>query len=97
MDEIPEEGWYTDPLGRHEARWLSEGEPTNLVHDGGVESHDDVTGPQTETAVRIPAEGEGAREGGDLRRADDAERDDPYDPRRASDAASVAIDESTGL
>lgn len=34
------EGWYTDPYGRHEARWMSDGTPTELVRDRGVESHD---------------------------------------------------------
>jgi hypothetical protein len=33
-----EEGWYTDPFGRHEARWLSDGSPTKLVRDGDAES-----------------------------------------------------------
>ena len=34
------EGWYTDPYGRHEARWMSDGTPTELVRDLGVESYD---------------------------------------------------------
>ena len=32
------EGWFTDPYGIHEARWLSAGEPTQLVRDQGVEA-----------------------------------------------------------
>jgi hypothetical protein len=36
-----DEGWYTDPFGRHEARWMSEGVPTKLVSDEGVESYDE--------------------------------------------------------
>jgi hypothetical protein len=36
------EGWFTDPSGRHEARWLSEGTPTNLVRDGTVESFEET-------------------------------------------------------
>ena len=36
-----QEGWCPDPFGRHEVRWISNGSPTNLVRDGGVESHDD--------------------------------------------------------
>ena len=36
-----EEGWFTDPYGVHEARWLSAGRPTKLVRDGEVESYDD--------------------------------------------------------
>lgn len=35
-----EEGWFTDPYGIHEARWLSEGRPTQLVRDSGSESYD---------------------------------------------------------
>lgn len=34
------EGWYTDPFGRHEARWFSAGAPTKLVRDGTAESYD---------------------------------------------------------
>lgn len=33
-----EEGWYVDPYGAHEARWFSEGTPTDLVRDGGRDS-----------------------------------------------------------
>jgi hypothetical protein len=33
-------GWCNDPYGRHEHRWLTAGEPSALVGDGGVESHD---------------------------------------------------------
>ncbi len=36
-----QEGWYTDPYARHEARWISGGVPTRLVRDGKVESYDD--------------------------------------------------------
>ncbi len=35
------EGWCTDPFGRHEARWMSDGVPTKLVRDNGVESYED--------------------------------------------------------
>ena len=34
------EGWYTDPFGRHEARWFSDGSPTSLVRDAGATSTD---------------------------------------------------------
>ena len=40
MESDHEEGWYTDPYGRHEARWFSDGTPTKLVRDRGVESYD---------------------------------------------------------
>ncbi len=35
-----EEGWYVDPYGLHDGRWFSDGTPTGLVRDGGVESKD---------------------------------------------------------
>jgi len=65
-----EEGWYTDPYDRHEARWMSQGTPTALVRDGEVESQDPP--PDTPRAHRpeaIMAESDG---GADLRRADRA-------------------------
>ncbi len=40
MESEHEEGWYTDPYERHEARWFSDGTPTKLVRDRGVESYD---------------------------------------------------------
>jgi hypothetical protein len=41
MNGKPEqEGWYTDPYGRHEARWISGGVPTKLCRDGETESYD---------------------------------------------------------
>ena len=36
------EGWFTDPFGRHEARWMSGDTPTDLVRDGRTEDHDPV-------------------------------------------------------
>ncbi|HTU37741.1 MAG TPA: hypothetical protein VMF35_06955 [Acidimicrobiales bacterium] len=39
--ESEQEGWYTDPWGLHEARWISDGVPSRLVRDGGWESYDD--------------------------------------------------------
>ena len=37
---MTEEGWYLDPFGLHEDRWISEGTATDLVRDHGVESYD---------------------------------------------------------
>jgi hypothetical protein len=34
------EGWCRDPYLAHEDRWYSDGQPTKLVRDGGVESYD---------------------------------------------------------
>jgi hypothetical protein len=39
---IPEQkGWYTDPWGYHDARWISDGVPSKLVRDGELEAYDD--------------------------------------------------------
>jgi hypothetical protein len=39
---IPEqEGWYTDPWGHHDARWISDGVPSKLVRDGKTESFEE--------------------------------------------------------
>jgi hypothetical protein len=58
-----EEGWYTDPFGLHEARWMSAGTPTKLVRDEGVESYEDPPDEEpTVTPVKVapapPPEGE---------------------------------------
>jgi hypothetical protein len=80
MDHEELEGWYTDPYARHEARWLSQGTPTRLVRDGHVEGSDPVDDqPFIVAPVRI--EGVVPSDGSDLRRADDAEGDGPFDPR----------------
>jgi hypothetical protein len=64
------EGWCTDPFGLHEARWLSDGVPTKLVRDNGVESYEDP--PDEEWAVRpsliVEEPQDVGREAEDLRR-----------------------------
>jgi hypothetical protein len=83
-----EEGWFTDPFGRHEARWLSYGRPTKLVRDGGVESYDEP--PEDEEPARRPERVEeevGAINGADLRRADDGEGELTDLGERMGDAA----------
>jgi hypothetical protein len=47
------EGWCTDPFGRHEARWLSQGTPTKLVRDGEVESYDDPPDEEPSQAAEL--------------------------------------------
>ena len=68
-------GWFKDPYGRHEARWISEGRPTSLVRDGTREANDAPTGQMIgsdPTATPVP---ENAPIGGsDLRRSDDENR-----------------------
>jgi hypothetical protein len=66
------EGWYVDPYGLHEARWISDGTPTSLVRDGELEAKDPppdtpFTGQLRELPENAPADG------ADLRRADSAE------------------------
>ncbi len=46
VPEVPQ-GWCADPRGRHEERWMSQGEPTDLVRDRGVESRD----PEEDEAI----------------------------------------------
>lgn len=68
-----QEGWYTDPYGRHEARWLSDGVPTKLVRDGGVEAFDEPPdGPPTQAWTPI-APPPGSATATDTLRADDLE------------------------
>lgn len=84
MSDEALEGWYTDPYGRHDARWMSDGRPTRLVRDGKVTSSDEppdgpwVTKPQ-------PWESEpNGDHGSDLLRADAAESTGKdYDPKQA--------------
>jgi hypothetical protein len=84
MAEQVEEGWYTDPFGRHEARWLSDGTPTKLVRDDGVTAYDEPPDePPTHVPTRIEAD-PGQSHGSDLRRADAAEAgDQTFDKSRA--------------
>src|ERR1019366_10103338 len=81
-DEMEEEGWYVDPYGVHEARWISAGTPTALVRDSNVEARDPppktpYVGQLAELPETVP------RVGNDLLRADDADdADKPFDPDR---------------
>jgi hypothetical protein len=52
--EEESEDWYTDPFGRHEARWMSHGTPTSLVRDGRTQSVDPVSDePFTANPIRV--------------------------------------------
>jgi hypothetical protein len=65
------EGWFTDPFGRHEARWLSDGTPTKLVRDGELESYDDPPDEEP-SVVPVRIDAHVAPDGGaDLIRAGD--------------------------
>jgi hypothetical protein len=54
MGDERSEGWFTDPFGRHEARWLTNGIPTNRVRDGRIEAIDPILDePFTRDPVRV--------------------------------------------
>ncbi len=82
------EGWYTDPFGRHEARWFSSGRATFLVKDGNIESHDE---PPDEATSVVPERIVPVGSRDSTRRADDAQLE-YFDPQRAIDAAETGID-----
>jgi hypothetical protein len=90
-----EEGWYIDPFGRHEARWMSEGTPTSLVRDGTAESQDPPP-PTVIDGELEPVPEAAPPSGGDLRRVDEAQSQ-VFDPGAMRDAAEEAIDSATGL
>jgi hypothetical protein len=71
---VPEqEGWYTDPWGHHDARWISKGVPTKLVRDGALESYDDPPdSPPSQAWVPIELL-PGSLTAADTLRADDLE------------------------
>jgi len=85
-------GWFRDPYARHEDRYFSEGRPTKLVRDGRRESYD----PPPDLPLPGPPEPSRARPApsptaGDLRRADDAQREAVYDSRRACETATSSM------
>jgi hypothetical protein len=76
------EGWYLDPYGIHRGRWYSAGQPTGLVRDDGIESHDAPPSWQPKTTpVPVPAP---PGDADDLKRADAFTRQDQsFDARSA--------------
>lgn len=63
------EGWYRDPFGVHEDRWISQGKPTKLVRDGGAETYDEPPSDEV-TVPLVPVDGPEPIDGDDLSRAD---------------------------
>jgi hypothetical protein len=91
MDErSAAEGWYRDPFGIHEDRWISEGRPTKLVRDGGVEATDAPPSQQFPGEL-VPIPEPETSSPDDLRRADEAEAGDPQvdDPGMTDHAGEV--------
>ena len=85
METNPAEGWYRDPFGIHEDRWMSQGQPTKLVRDGGAESYD----PPPD--LPLPGELVPADSGSGAAAGDEASQEPGYDNRRAGRAALDAI------
>ncbi|MGA2836551.1 MAG: hypothetical protein ABSF84_08140 [Acidimicrobiales bacterium] len=88
------EGWYVDPFGVHEARWISQGSPTALVRDEGVESSDPPPDVPF-TGELEPCPEPQTPDGDDLRRADDADSRQ-FDPDAEEDSAWDAFGASAG-
>ena len=53
------QGWYSDPYRQHNARWFSDGSPTELVRDDGVESRDSPPNTSFTGQLEPAAETEG--------------------------------------
>ena len=90
------EGWYKDPYHRHEDRWISDGKPTALVRDAGVEAHDPP--PATDfTGELEPVAEQAASDGDDLRRAGEEDADNAiFDPGAAVSGVFDVFGESGG-
>jgi hypothetical protein len=82
------EGWYRDPYQIHTDRWFSDGRPTSLVRDNGIESRDPP--PPTPPPGELIESAAGPEGPDDLRRADDRGEGKAYDPGQA------AIDHAAG-
>jgi hypothetical protein len=87
--QVAAEGWYRDPYGVHEDRWFSDGRPTKLVRDGGVEASDEPPSEPHGELVAIPAPELTSPD--DLRRADDAEACSGLDEAAMRERASSTI------
>jgi hypothetical protein len=89
---LEQEGWYTDPWGHHDARWISHGVPSKLVRDGETESYDDPPdSPPTQAWVAIERS-PGSLSGADTLRADALEAESTpslADLDRRQDSAAV--------
>jgi hypothetical protein len=89
-----EEGWYVDPYGVHEARWISAGRPTSLVRDAGVEAQDPPSSDAFDGPLQELDDSQ-VTGGDDLLRADSAEAE-TFDPDASQDAVWDTFSESGG-
>lgn len=99
-DEVDgsEEGWYRDPYATHGQRWVSQGRPTSLVSDRGVEGQDE---PPDRTPSRpfVPATSDESSFGRGMVRADGPHREpipSPYDFQEAAHSAAAAMAGAAG-
>jgi hypothetical protein len=77
-----EQGWYRDPYGLYSDRWISNGQPTKLVRDGGAESYDDPP-PEDPPRPLIPVP-PSPDDSSDTKRSDAAASgDQTYDAKKA--------------
>src|SRR5262245_26839584 len=84
MGAVPAEGWYRDPFGIHEDRWMSQGRPTKLVRDGGTEAYDPPPDlPLPDALMPVTSD--------DVRGADETASEASYSKQRARRAALDAI------
>jgi hypothetical protein len=82
-EEPPAEGWYRDPCGVHEARWLSNGVPTDLVSDGGHQTNDPPPNRPMPVELERIIEPE-AHNGDDLKRVGEAKPREGMSPKEQS-------------
>lgn len=71
------EGWYRDPFGLHEDRWISDGRATKLVRDADVEHYDEPPSEDFDSEL-VPADGPEPHDGEDLLRADEHSESPDY-------------------
>jgi hypothetical protein len=83
------EGRHLDPYGLHEQRWFSDGQPTDLVRDEGVTSHDEPPSDEPPVALVEPPAAESRS---DVHRADEAATGEPYDAAKIANAGSAMGD-----
>ena len=89
MDNRTIEGWYLDPYGIHEQRWMSAGTPTSLVRDSGTEGNDEPP-DRPPSKPLVPAPVVESAFGRDLLRADDADNEPSRDLGSYADVALTA-------
>ena len=73
---------------------MSQGTATPLVRDGKIESHDPAPDEPFKVTPVLLGDDADPNDGADLRRADDVERLDGYDSKKAERAAWDVFDQT---